>query len=601
MPLVFGADEVRLDARAGALDVAGHVHVDVPPFYFLSDGLRLERAPIGAVLSGNGKVSFCPCLGTPLAVRFRGATVAPPDDVVLHDPVLEVFGIPVAWAPAIWLRSAARFGLLPPEIAWRGADGLFLGAGIHVPWEAGDGVRGIDVRAGGYLHGGAELEMAIRTIQTMTRVKWDWLQTPAPTATSSGGGLAIDARGATAIANGDRADSVAWNVDALRGSRAVLATTDLDAAARPFDRADAQMAWRLPGWTLASGIRAVALRGGETLDFVAAGPVVVVRRAEAIGNVGAYDGTFEGGAVSGAGLGTTTFARAEGGALIATRLGPLGGSLALRGVGDVVDDGTRVGLDGAAQVRGSIALPLARAFPTSDSGAATDAWVHRTEPRLELGATAIHGSDVLAVPAARGMDGPSGSSGLAVAGWQNTLGRWTTRESIDVDAAAGAIGNANGWRPALRARVDANVVWLAMHADFARVLAGSSAAGWGGAFVARARAGLETGWNVAAHVAERDGVDPLVARVLVDAPLEPASGFLSTAGWTGGARVALPLGDRITARAGADLDIDAREIVAAIGALDFHDPCNCVVVRASVARRIGRGGVDAWLAIELPH
>jgi hypothetical protein len=170
-----------------------------------------------------------------------------------------------------------------------------------------------------------------------------------------------------------------------------------------------------------------------------------------------------------------------------------------------------------------------------------------------------------------------------------------------VDAAAGAIGNANGWWPALRARVDANMVWLAMHADFARVLAGSSAAGWGGAFVARARAGLETGLNVAAHVAERDGIDPLVARVLVDAPLEPASGFLTTVGWTGGARVALPLGDRITARAGADLDIDARKLVAALGALEFHDPCNCVVVRASVAHRIGRGGVDAWLAVELPH
>jgi hypothetical protein len=443
--------------------------------------------------------------------------------------------------------------------------------------------------------------MTIRTFETLTRVKWDWLRAPVPTGfatASDSGGLAIDARGATAIANGDRADSVAWNVDALRGARAVGATTELDAAARPFDRADAQMVWRVSGWTLASGVRTVALRGGDILDLGAGGPVVVVRRADAIGNVGAYDGTIEGGAVSAVGPSTTTFARAEGGALVATRLGSIGASLALRGVGCVADDGTRDGLDGSAQMRGSIALPLARAFETSDAGDATDAWVHRTEPRLEVGATAIHDSGILAIPAARGMDAPNGTSWLAVAGWQNTLGRWSTRRSAEADAAAGAVGSGNGSWPALRARAQASVGWLAMAADFARILDGTR---WGGAFVTRARLGPEAGFNIAAHVAERDGVDPLIARVLVDAPLEPASGFLGTRGLTGGARVTMPLGDRVTAQGGAELDVDAHELVAAMGALDFHDPCNCMVVRVSVSHRIGRGGVDAWLAVDLPH
>jgi hypothetical protein len=106
---------------------------------------------------------------------------------------------------------------------------------------------------------------------------------------------------------------------------------------------------------------------------------------------------------------------------------------------------------------------------------------------------------------------------------------------------------------------------------------------------------------VSVHAAELDGVDPLVARALVDAPLEPASGFLSMAGWTGGARLALPVGPRITARGGADVDLDARQLVAAVGALELHDPCNCVVVRATAAHRIGRDGVDVWVTVDLPR
>jgi hypothetical protein len=134
--------------------------------------------------------------------------------------------------------------------------------------------------------------------------------------------------------------------------------------------------------------------------------------------------------------------------------------------------------------------------------------------------------------------------------------------------------------------------------EVARVLSPSADAG--GAWVASARVGPPTGLHVAAHAAERDGVDPDVARLLVDAPLAPASGFLLAPGWTGGARLAVPFGARVTARGGADVDLDAQELVAAVGSLELHDPCNCVVVRATAAHRIGRPGVDAWVAVDLP-
>jgi len=584
VPVAFGADEVRFDAHAQALEIVGHVHVDEPPFHLTGSALVLRRVPIGAELEGDGTLAFCPCLGTPLAVRFSEATVAPPHDVVLRNPVLEVFGLPVAWAPVFWMRDAARFGVLPPDVEWRGADGLFVGEGVHVPWVNGDTVRGLDLRAGAYLDGGVASELAIRSATTQTRVRWDDLR--------GDDGVGIAATGATR--------DVAWAVDALRGPRAVRATTDVDAAARPFDRAEAQAAWRAGGWTFASGVRDVALRGGDLLDLGAGGPVVSARRADALAGAGAYDATMEGGAIRVAGGGTTTFARGEGGGLMATRAGAVGATLALRGLGDLADDGSRAGLDGAAQARATLALPLARGFASKD---ADDPWVHSTEPRIEGAVLATHADDVLVVPAGRGLtDTTRGGAWVAAAGWSNALGRWGSRASAELDASGGVVGDWNSVLGALRARASATGIWVALRAELARVFAASGTEG--GAFLARVRVGPEFGANLAAHVAERDGVDPVVARTLVDAPLEPASGFLSLPGWTGGARLAVPLGSRITTRAGADVDFEAAratQLVAAVGALELHDPCNCVVVRASAAHRIGRDGVDVWLTVDLPR
>jgi hypothetical protein len=587
MPVAFGADQLRFDPRGQALDASGHVHVEQSPFYLTSDALKLRRVPIGVELQGQGKASFCPCLGVPLAVRFRGATVAPPHDLILRDPVLELFGLPIAWAPAVWLRSTGRFGLLPPEVSWRGGDGLFVGGGVHVPWRNGDVARGVDLRAGAYVEGGVAVRAAMRTAISDTVIVWDrW---------RGDDGVALGLRGATAIAEGDSPDSVAWKVDALRGMRAVQSTTDLDASARPFDRGEAQAAWLAPGWTFTSGVRTVALRGGDPMDLGVGGPLVAARRSDAIAHLGAYDATVEGGAVSGPLLGTTSFARGEGGATVTSRLSPFGGTLAVRAVGDVADDGTRVGTTGAVQARATAALPLARGFASPDEG---DPWVHRLEPRLEAAAMTTHGDGVLAAVAGRGMTTPSGEAWLVSGGLYNSVGRWGSHGSAEIDASGGLVVEESRALPVLRARAALGGHWLGLDGEFARTF-GSRSEGRGGVLVARARVGPPSGLHGLLHAAERDGVDPIVARFLVDAPLEPASGYLVRAGTTGGARISIPLGARLTTRAGADVDVDARELVAALGALDLHDPCNCVVVRASAAHRIGRAGVDVWLSVDL--
>jgi hypothetical protein len=238
---------------------------------------------------------------------------------------------------------------------------------------------------------------------------------------------------------------------------------------------------------------------------------------------------------------------------------------------------------------------MTRGYASADDG---DPWKHRTEPRLEVAAVATHAAGVLVTPAGRGMTAPSGVAWIAGGGWSNAVARWGSRAAAELDAAAGAVGNDRLAYPALRARASMSGPWVGLFADLGRVV--TSPGGEGGALVTGARLGPSQGLHVAAHVAERDGIDPVLARALADAPLEPSSGFLAAPGWTGGARLGVPLGARVTTRAGADVDLVARELVAAIGSLELHDPCNCVILRASAAHRIGRDGVDIWVSVDLP-
>jgi hypothetical protein len=606
----FGADEVHLDAKTQSLDVSGHVRVDEPPFHLSSDALAMKRVPVGVELTGHGTLAFCPCLGTPLSIRFSGATVAPPYDVILKQPVLDVFGIPVAWAPAIWLRSRARPGLLPPDLGWRGADGFFAGGGVHLPWlappRAGPGVSttaavdtgsGLDLRAGGYVDGGFAVQTDLATEATRTRIGWDRFH--------GDDGVSIDAYGAS---SGSANPSVSWRVAALRGERAVRATSDVGQAAQAFDRGAAEARWTALGWTFASRVEAVAVRGGDAADLGASGPVLVVRRSDALGASGTYDATLEGGQLASASQGATSFARGEADARWASAFGLAAASVAVHGVGQVADDGTERTVDGAAQLRARLGVPLVRAFAGEaappEAAGPRDPWVHTTEPYVEAAAIETRAGDTAILPVARGMTAPSGEAWVASAGWANAMGRWGARASAALDAAAGLVGSLPGSGSAartdgvVRAGLSAQAAVLSLRADAARVLSGVDSRG--GAFSAYARVGSRGGLHAGAHVAERDGVDPVLARALVDPTLEPASGFFAATGWTGGADAGVPLGPRITVRGGADADLTARELVAVGGAIELHDPCGCVVVRANGAERIGRGGVDVWLSIDLP-
>ncbi len=588
------ANDVVIDARTREAVLEGDVRIDAAPFFLRSDELRVRRDARGAlVVDGDGRVAFCPCLGAPLAVGFSGATVAPPGDVLLRSPTLQVMGAPVLWLPYFWLRSPAKAGLLPPDIAYRGSDGMFLGDGIHLPWSSREDGYGLDVKAGGYFEGGVATEADLATASSRTRVLWDHLRSD---------GLTLDSRGAIGGGAGGEG-TLAWDADAIRGARGVYATTDVDAAARPFDRLRGESAWSFAdGWSFATALRSTAVRGGQLLDVGAAGPVASLRSAAALGGAGAYDATVEGGALAQPGK-TMSFARGEAGTLLADRWGPVGSSLALRVAGDAAGDGEsdsaqRSGADGAASARARLGLPLARTFEAE--GAPNDPWVHRLEPSLEGAVIATHGDGLLGVAPGRGLSAVSGEAWVVNAGLASEQGRWGGRVGSDVSVWAGATGGF-GSEPArlvALARASLTSRFAGLSAEAARVGVAHQS-DEGGAFVGRARLGATDGVHLTLLAAERDGVDPVTARVLTDAPLEPSGGFLASTGWTGGARARIPWTSWLATTGGADGDLTTRVLVDARGGIELRDRCGCLVVSANAAHRIGREGVDAWLAVSI--
>jgi hypothetical protein len=595
-PLDVHADFIDLDSRTQELYLRGHVQLDSEPFHLTASELRLSRSSHGVVVNGEGRIAFCPCLGQPLAVAFHGATVAPPGDLILDRPTLELFGVPVLWLPFFWLRSSGRVGLLAPDVAYRGADGVFLGEGVHLPWRNGDTESGFDLHAGAYVKGGVATEAMLKTPESVTTVRWDHLQSD---------GFGVDARGALVDASSAMKPSVAWDADVLRGQRGVVATTDVDAASRVFDRVSGEATLRDGGWTVSSGVRATNVRGADFAELGAAGPVASARRGGTLGDAGAYGALIEGGALAGATLPTTTFARAGSDVLLATHLGAARLSWSLRGAADAGASGASEAYEGVVVTRAEMALPFVRAFDSDDP---RDPWRHRLAPHLEVGAvgaadggSSALGTAPLAAAALLGdVPSPGGLLGLAWiadAGFETAIGRWAAREGLELRAAAGGIGgDQESVSPVVRWKAAASLPWLGFGAEGGHAF-GSSATGY--AMAARLRVGLLSSLNLGMNVAARAGVDPVRARALTDAPDATSMGLLAAEGWTGGARLSLPLTAYLTARGGAEGDLTADKLIAARASFEFHDRCRCVVIGANGAERIGRPGVDVWLSVGL--
>jgi hypothetical protein len=196
---------------------------------------------------------------------------------------------------------------------------------------------------------------------------------------------------------------------------------------------------------------------------------------------------------------------------------------------------------------------------------------------------------------------------VASAGLVTTLGRWGSREALELGVAGGGVAGArdvaSGVRPLARARAALGASWLGGSAEVARVFFSEGAGDAPGrpsglAAVGRVRLGTRSGLRLVANVAARDGLDPVLARALVDPALEPAAGFLALSGTTAGAGLVVPWSRWLTTHVGADGDLTQQELVAARAGVELRDRCGCLTFRVTAARRIGREGVDAWLALD---
>src|SRR4029077_11071830 len=105
-------------------------------------------------------------------------------------------------------------------------------------------------------------------------------------------------------------------------------------------------------------------------------------------------------------------------------------------------------------------VPLVRRFGADTN----DPWVHVVDPYLEAAVLHAHGDNLLGMSAARGASGIDGTAPLGMAGFTTTLGRWSSREAVELGGAGGlAYGSrltSLRARPLARGRAAATLGWL---------------------------------------------------------------------------------------------------------------------------------------------
>ncbi|HEX4517608.1 MAG TPA: hypothetical protein VH054_28895, partial [Polyangiaceae bacterium] len=308
-------------------------------------------------------------------------------------------------------------------------------------------------------------------------------------------------------------------------------------------------------------------------------------------------------------VGSIALAHGDVSAFVAGRPSIFGVSARVHGVADAASDATDNGAIGAALARVEATMPLVRSF---DVGDAADPLRHRIEPVIAASALAEDTTGALAQIAARSfaflsqnaITSANGEAATASAGVRSALARWARGDGLEVEAHAGGVVDQTGaLRGLVRWRALAGGRVLGLSAEGAHVFASDATTNNGDAFVIRARVGLSqrdaAGPSVIAHVAVRDGVDPVAARLLTDAPLEPASGLFATTGISGGIRAGVPWTKWLVTRGGVEMDLTQLVVTAATGSVELRDGCGCFRIRFNAAHRLGRDGVDVWTTIDL--
>jgi hypothetical protein len=595
----------RVEADPGLEDVTLEGGVDVRYGRYRLRGerlhLRFERGAV--VFDGDAHLAFCSCERPPFTFAAQSGRVEPTGDLFLRLPRLEVAGLPVLALPYLWLRPPDRPGLLPPIVALRGADGLLLGSGVHLPWRGADGAaRALDLTAGVYFEGGAEIGAALATPDTTTKILADEIH---------GTRVAADARGSVAM---DAGTGLAWSLDAIRGDRALSGTVDLAPAALPFDTGEAEASRRgslgAVSVVVAGGATAWASRGDGA---ILAGPRASLGLGGAIGGVGAWSAEA-GGVVLGnaAAEGALPLGRVAGSAEIDARPGPFELRATARARGRVATDpeGGDTSSEAAAALGLDLELPFARAFAVA-GGAPLVHWII---PAITLRGAVSALSGPFFVPIGVEPGAPP-ASWIAASGVSTALGRYAG-PAIRLDLRAGAAGDASSAQGLLHAQLGVEAPVAAASIEAAAVgeragvevpclgaPAGSPCGSKGFAALARTRVGSSAGPWIRVELAAQTGDGAGRARAIDEGAWGalPADAlvYLATSGVTGGAEVSIPWASVVRTGARADVDFDARALLAVKGLAEYRHPCGCFGLGLVVAHRVGREGVDAAVTVDV--
>jgi hypothetical protein len=589
-PLTFRAGALDADPARGSVVLREGVDVRLGRYHLTSDELRVEIAPGAVSFEGTGRLALCPCPDPPLAIAFSGARIEAAGDLQVRSPRLELFGLPVLWLPYFWLRAPDQIGLLFPTISIRGASGLLLGSGVHLPFREADGAaRAFDLTAAGYVRGGFELGARLTTPASSTSVVADRI---------GGDRVVIAARGALASPGA----SLAWEADAIRGERARSGTIDLDAAARPFDHAGLEATLRAAsGPALSSFTAGVVARAARGQGAFVAGPSARFAASGSIGALGAWiaslDGLILGDAIS-ASIAALPIGRAAIEAEIAARPGPFTLVASAGARAEVADDATSSpsspSRDAAVGARIELDLPLRRDFAR---GFGEAPWQHRIAPSLAVAASASAQRGAFFMPLS--LAAPPGL-GLAAAGITTSFGR-ASGPSLRFEARGGAALRGAGASALVTGRLTASAPLVSTSLEVAAVPASRSP---GSALIGRARFGADEGLSLALALAGQTGRGAREVRAIADLRSSAAAGggelaYLAASGWTGSAETTIPWIGVMRTGVRADVDLGAGALLALRGLTEYRHPCGCLKLGASAAHRVGRDGVDVIFSVDL--
>jgi len=568
----FEAGRVESHADAKELVLSDDVLLSAGRYRLTSDRLVLCRVPGGADLRGRGVVRFCPCESAPLKVGFSGASLRD-GDLTIQNPTLRVYDVPLLWLPYLRLRPSDEPGLLPPRLAWRGPDGLLAGSGIHLPLGKPRSTAALDLRISGYVEGGFELESRLATQRSSTALRWDHLRQSL---------LAVDAHGASSEQSGWTG---AYRVDALRGPRALAATSSLEQVARRYDHALFGVSHVSRALQFGLGGRALAQRGGAFDDYGAVGPFAALALGEALGSSASISNELGVSTASDRTLGTETRALQRAELRAGAVAGPLGFDLALH---ENIEARLPEDTADAARAATDLGISLEAGWPLQrDYGPDPDPLQHRVEP-FTRAALALDWDEL-------GRDEPADTIAW-LGGVRSALGRYARRDAGTLSLQGGALGRAQQLATAFAGQAVLDADWLGLSAEaagFARRASARLAA-------LRSRVGNQSGVHLSSYFEGRTARDSGLLRLLFEDYWDaPETGWFDRAGWSGGTGVHVPWTRWLASSLGADYDFEAAAVLGVRGALSYRHPCGCLAAIAWAGQRIGRDGVDVAFTLDL--